>query len=61
MTITILNDRGEEVSRQIVGVGAIEPGEQRKFTFSVDVFTPGEPADVEPGGTNLVDVAARKR
>ena len=42
--ITITNDRGEEVTRQIVGVGAIPPGEQRKFTFSVEVFTPaGEP------------------
>ncbi|HZI41567.1 MAG TPA: hypothetical protein VFD67_07670 [Gemmatimonadaceae bacterium] len=40
MMITITNDRGEEVTRQIVGVGAIPPGEQRKFTFSVEVFTP---------------------
>jgi len=45
--ISIANDRGEEVARQIVGVGAIQPGEQRKFTFAVQVFTPaaaaGEP------------------
>lgn len=38
--ITITNERGEEVSRQIVGVGAIEPGAERKFTFAVEVFTP---------------------
>jgi hypothetical protein len=38
--ISITNDRGEEVARQIVGVGAIPPGEQRKFTFAVEVFTP---------------------
>ena len=38
--ISITNDRGEEVTRQVVGVGAIPPGEQRKFTFSVEVFTP---------------------
>jgi hypothetical protein len=61
VTISITNDRGEEVARQIVGVGAIEPGEQRKFTFSVDVFTPGQPADVETNGASLVDVPARKR
>ena len=61
VTISITNDRGEEVARQIIGVGAIEPGEQRKFTFSVDVFKPGEPADVETNGTNLVDVGPRKR
>ena len=61
VTISITDDRGEEVARQIVGVGAIEPGEQRKFTFSVDVFTPGQPADVEANGTTHVDVPARKR
>jgi len=38
--ISITNDRGEEVTRQVVGVGAIPPGEQRKFIFSVEVFTP---------------------
>lgn len=40
VVVSITNDRGEEVTRQIVGVGAIPPGEQRKFTFSVEVFTP---------------------
>ena len=38
--VTISNDRGEEVGRQIVGVGALHPGEGRTFTFSVDVFAP---------------------
>ena len=38
--ISITNDRGEEVTRQVVGVGAIPPGEQRKFSLSVEVFTP---------------------
>lgn len=44
--ITITNDRGEE-TRQIVGVGAIPPGEQRKFSFSVEVFTPAEKVETE--------------
>ena len=39
--LSVRNDRGEEVSRQIVGVGAIHPGEQRTFTLAVEVFTPG--------------------
>ena len=47
--ISITNDRGEEVSRQIVGVGAIQPGEQRKFTFAVEVFAPAGAADLEEG------------
>jgi hypothetical protein len=48
VTISIQNDRGEEVARQIVGVGAIEPGEQRKFTFAVEVFTPAGAVELEP-------------
>jgi hypothetical protein len=38
--ITIANDRGEEIGRHIVGVGALQPGEGRTFTFSVEVFAP---------------------
>ncbi|MFL5617707.1 MAG: hypothetical protein ACJ79A_04855 [Gemmatimonadaceae bacterium] len=41
VTISIKNDKGEEVGRQVVGVGALQPGDGRTFTFSVDVFTPG--------------------
>ena len=51
MTVSITNDRGEEVARQIVGVGAIQPGEQRKFTFAVEVFTPAGTTDPEPLAT----------
>jgi len=40
VVISITNDRGEEVTRQVVGVGAIPPGEQRKFAFAVEVFAP---------------------
>jgi hypothetical protein len=47
VVISITNDRGEEVTRQVVGVGAIPPGEQRKFTFAVEVFAPAELADAE--------------
>ena len=47
VVVTINNDRGEEVSRQVVGVGAIPPGDQRKFTFSVEVFAPEGAAVVE--------------
>jgi hypothetical protein len=45
VTVTIRNDRGEEVSRQIVGVGAIPPGEARTFAVAVDVFGPAGVAD----------------
>ena len=45
--VTIANDRGVELTRQIVGVGAIKPGEQRKFTVAVEVFAPPETFDQE--------------
>jgi hypothetical protein len=39
VVVSITNERGEE-TRQVVGVGAIQPGEERKFTVSVEVFAP---------------------
>jgi hypothetical protein len=38
--VSIRNERGDEVARQVVGVGALQPGEARTFTVSVDVFAP---------------------
>lgn len=38
--LSIRNDRGEEIARQVVGVGALHPAEQRTFTLAVEVFTP---------------------
>jgi hypothetical protein len=49
VTVSITNDRGQEVTRQIVGVGAIQPGEQRKFTVAVEVFSPAGTTDSERG------------
>ena len=42
MLRTSRNARGEEVARQLVGVGALQPNEERTFTLSVDVSSPGE-------------------
>lgn len=47
VTVTITSDRGVELTRQIVGVGAIKPGEQRKFTVAVEVFGPPGVAEAE--------------
>ena len=38
--LSIKNDRGEEIARQVVGVGALHPAEQRTFTLAVEVYTP---------------------
>ncbi|MEW9623523.1 hypothetical protein [Rhodanobacter geophilus] len=37
MVLTIRNERGEEVARKLVGVGAMQPDEQRTFTLSVEM------------------------
>jgi len=36
VVVTIQNDRGVEVARKLVGVGALNPNEQRSFTLSVE-------------------------
>jgi hypothetical protein len=38
MVLTIRNERGEEIARRIVGVGAVQPGEQRTFTLNVEML-----------------------
>ena len=55
--VSIKNDKGEEVARQVVNVGALEPGEQRSFTFSVDVFVPGDAKATTPA-TGVSPVSA---
>jgi hypothetical protein len=42
VVVSIRNERGEEIARHVVGVGALLPAEQRTFTFAVEVFTPAE-------------------
>ena len=59
VVISITNDRGEEVTRQVVGVGAIQPGAERKFTFAVEVFAPEGSAEVEGETEVKLPVAAR--
>lgn len=38
VVIAIRNERGEEVARQVVGVGALQAHEARTFTLSVDLM-----------------------
>jgi acetyl-CoA carboxylase beta subunit len=41
VVVAVRNDRGEEVSRHVVGVGAIQPGQPRVFTVTVELQPPG--------------------
>jgi hypothetical protein len=50
VTISIRNDRGEEVDRQVVNVGALQGAEKRTFTLSVEVLPPHAPEE-GPGET----------
>jgi hypothetical protein len=43
VVVSIRNDRGEEVARKVVGVGALDPRESRTVTLSVDVIKPRAP------------------
>jgi hypothetical protein len=42
VVVSVRNDRGEEVARKVVGVGALNANEGRTVTLSVDVFKPAE-------------------
>jgi hypothetical protein len=44
VVVSIRNERGEEIARQVVGVGALRPSEARTFTLAVELFTPGAAA-----------------
>jgi uncharacterized protein YbaR (Trm112 family) len=37
MVLSIRNDRGEEIARQVIGVGALFPDEQRTFSLAVEM------------------------
>ena len=43
VVVSIRNDRGQEVARKVVGVGALDPRESRTVTLTVDVFAPTRP------------------
>ncbi|AWV07574.1 hypothetical protein [Marilutibacter maris] len=38
MVVSIRNERGEEIDRQVIGVGALYPGEERSFTLAVEAL-----------------------
>ena len=38
--VEVQNERGETVTRRVVGVGALRSGESRKFTLRVEVIVP---------------------
>ncbi len=47
VVVTIKDDRGQEIARKLIGVGAMAPNEQRTFTLAVDVV-PAKPKGSKP-------------
>jgi hypothetical protein len=50
VVVSIGNDRGEEIAHKIVGVGAMNPNEQRTFILSVEAV-PAKAQAPGKGGT----------
>ncbi|HTX24825.1 MAG TPA: hypothetical protein VMD03_09220 [Steroidobacteraceae bacterium] len=48
VVLTIRDRRGQEIARQVVGVGALQPAEERTFTLAVEVFRPVEIRETKP-------------
>lgn len=40
IVISVCNEQGKEVARQVVNVGALRGAEQRRFTLSIEVSPP---------------------
>jgi hypothetical protein len=38
VVLSVTDDRGEEISRQVVGVGALQSGELRTFNLTVEIY-----------------------
>jgi hypothetical protein len=38
VVVSITNEQGEKIARQVVGVGSLGPGERHKYSFSVEVI-----------------------
>jgi hypothetical protein len=48
VVLSVRNDRGEEISRQVMNVGALHSGEQRSFAVCVEVLPQVPPVASKP-------------
>jgi hypothetical protein len=67
VVVSITNAQGEKIARNVVGVGALQPGEKHQYSFSVELMpvrsTPKVPPSTQkvPPGTQRVPPTAQKR
>jgi len=50
VVLSITNERGEQLTRQVVGVGVLQPAEARKFSVAVNLVPARGPAPKTPAG-----------
>jgi hypothetical protein len=60
VTIAIRNDRGEEVARQVVNVGALQGAEKRTFVLSVEMLPPQPPVPTNNTGATGTNPALKQ-
>jgi hypothetical protein len=52
VVIAIRNEKGEEIARKLIGVGALKPDDLRSFNLSIEMApAKSKPAPGKPGGT----------
>jgi hypothetical protein len=51
VVVSIRNDRDEEIAHKLIGVGAMNPNEQRTFTLSVEAVSAKPRVPGKGGGT----------
>lgn len=56
LVVVVTNDRGEELTRQVVSVGSIKPGEARTFAVVVEAFSPEAVRSRDLVGESAVDL-----
>ncbi len=49
VVVAITNDRGEKIARQVIGVGALQPGEGHRYSFSVELIPARGPGAAKRG------------
>ncbi len=45
LVVVVTNDRGEELTRQVIDVGSLKPAEARTFTVLVESYSPDVQSD----------------
>jgi len=53
VVVAVRNGRGEEIARHVVGVGALQPAEERSFTLAVEVFSVQDAKEARASGKEI--------